>query len=323
MTTEQAIGTRVPAEVAEPVLPDGDELLVSPDAPMEDMLVPPDVAEPETETPPEPDQQVAKARAPKEPEPPQTLTPEITAIIDQRVKEIEARIQSGYGRRQREDAEALRLEREARANEQTTRAVDERVEAQRKALQAWYDTQGIDPTAAASRIEQETETFRAAIVGAQAKMTAAGREAQRERALGGVGLNSWVDKQVKDHGLNETDADVLRGYYDVANLPLLQDPQTGEIFLDQPAVAKIGGQLFRMAARLGGVAKATAEAQKSVKAAERTVLERTPAVQLETELGSSVLTDDQFIKNYADPDHPESNHKRALEIMTRKGLSPF
>jgi len=322
MTTEQAIGTRVPAEVAEPVLSDGSEPLVSPDAPSADMLVPQDVVKPETETPPEPDQPVAEVRAPKEPEPPQ-LAPEIAAIIDQRVKEAEARIQSGYGRRQREDAEALRLEREARANEQTTRAVGERVEAQRKQLQTWYDSQGIDPTAAASRIEQETENFRAAIVGAQEKATLASREAQRERALGGVGLNSWTEKLVRDHNLSETDADVLKGYYDVTNLPLLQDPQTGEIFLDQPAVAKIGGRLFRMAQRLGGVATATAAAQKSVQAANQTVLERTPAVQLETELGSPVLTDDQFIKNYSNPDHPESDHKRALDIMTKKGMSPF
>lgn len=324
--TEQVQETPAPAEETEPVRLIGDEPLVAPDAAVEEPLVPPD--EPEAKAPVEPDTSEPEARAEEEPEAPQedeapSLTPEVEALIAKQVKDAEARIQSGYGKRQREDSETIRRLTAARQEDTEERAVNERVEAHGKALQKWYTDQGIDPTEAASRIEKETENFRAATVGAQEKRTAASRDAMRERALGGAGLNSWVGKLATDHSLNAEDADVLKGYYDVENLPLLQDPQTGQVFLDEEAVARIGGRLFLMAERLGGVATATQEAQKTTEAAAKTVQERTPPVKLETTLGAPATSDDQFLANYANRDHPESDHKRALDIMARRGMSPI
>jgi len=310
---EQQQDAPVPAEEPSLLQPDGDEPLVP--------------QEPEVQEPSAPEPTAPEARAEEGPAAPpvsdepaepskdegEAEEPSLTEQVAAEVRKQTAAIQSGYERRRREDEQQIRTLEAEREREGASRAVEERVEAHRQELRAWYEGQNIDPTQASGKIDQEVKNFRVGLEAEQQRESQAFRSADMARRIGGVTLDAWATELGRKHNLSESDQEAIR-FYDTDALPLTQTRE-GEVLLDDQRMATIGGRMARMASRLGTTAETVREAKK-------TVQERTPPVTLETGAGRPVQTDDQFLANFSNPDHPENDMTRAVEVLRKRGQSP-
>jgi len=311
---EQQQDAPVPAEEPSLLQPDGDEPLVP--------------QEPEVQEPSAPEPTAPEARAEEGPAAPpvsdepaepskdegEAEEPSLTEQVAAEVKKQTAAIQSGYERRRREDEQQIRTLETEREREGASRAVEERTEAHRRELRAWYEGQNIDPAEASRRIEQEATNFRAGLVAQQERETQAFRSAAMTRRVGSVSLDSWATELGRRYNLSTDDQQAIRAYYDAETLPLVQASEGG-ITLDEQRLVAIGDRMMATAKRLG-------TATETVREAKRTVQERTPPVTLETGAGRPVQTDDQFLANFSNPDHPENDMTRAVEVLRKRGQSP-